>query len=236
MGAVSGWTLVRHIWFPPDVNASVDFPATTHGGPVTLPFFEVQVDQKQLLRARFRKVRREHVAALPEVTRKLLFLRPPAPIAALAGEGSTVGLYHATSDEAPTRAYAQWFFENGRAISLPWFAARDEPMRFRAWHDPFEDTGLEPGPYGALQPGSDALDVTPALAFVPLLAFGADGERLGQGGGHYDLWLAAHSETQAVGLAWDCQLAQALPCEPHDRLLHAVVTPTRYYESAPDAR
>jgi hypothetical protein len=26
MGAVSGRILVRHIWFPPDVNASVDFP------------------------------------------------------------------------------------------------------------------------------------------------------------------------------------------------------------------
>jgi 5-formyltetrahydrofolate cyclo-ligase len=230
MGAVSGRILVRHIWFPPDVNASVDFPATTHGGPVTLPPYEVQVDQKQLLRARFRKVRREHVAALPRATYKLLFLRPPAPIAALAGVGATVGLYHAISDEAPTRAYAQWFYENDRAIALPWFLAEGEPMRFRTWHDPFEDDGLEPGPYGVLQPRSDAPEVTPALTFVPLLAFSSHGERLGQGGGHYDRWLASHGEVQAVGLAWDCQLADGLPCEPHDRRLHAVVTPTRYYE------
>lgn len=188
------------------------------------------MDQKQLLRARFRKVRREHVAALPQDTRKLLFLRPPAPIAAMAGDGATIGLYHAVADEAPTRAYAQWFFENGRTIALPWFAAKDEPMCFRVWHDPFADKDLEPGPYGALQPGSDAQQVTPELAFVPLLAFGENGERLGQGGGHYDRWLAAHEQTQAVGLAWDCQLTEALPCEPHDCLLHAVVTPTRYYE------
>jgi 5-formyltetrahydrofolate cyclo-ligase len=188
------------------------------------------VDQKQLLRARFRKVRREHVAALPRATRKLLFLRPPAPIAALAGDGATVGLYHATPDEAPTRAYAQWFYENGRGIALPWFSAKGHYMSFRTWHDPLGDDGLEPGPYGALQPRIDAAEVTPTLAFVPLLAFSAHGERLGQGGGHYDRWLATHSQVQAVGLAWDCQLANDLPCEAHDRRLQAVVTPTRYYE------
>jgi 5-formyltetrahydrofolate cyclo-ligase len=190
------------------------------------------VNEKPLLRARFRKARRAHVDALPDVTRRLLFLRPPAPIAALAGQGSAVGLYHATAEEAPTSAYARWFFENGRTIALPWFADRGEPMVFRQWLDPFDDQGLEQGPYGALQPGNDAPEVTPALAFVPLLAFTARGERLGQGGGHYDRWLAANGDTIPIGLAWDCQLADGLPCEPHDRPLHAVVTPTRYYEGA----
>ena len=190
------------------------------------------MNQKPLLRARFRKARREHVAALPEVTRKLLFLRPPAPIAGLAPEGSLVGLYHANAEEAPTRAYAQWFFENGRQLALPWFGERGEAMRFRAWIDPFDDAGLEPGPYGALQPGADAPEVTPTLAFVPLLAFTPNGGRLGQGGGHYDRWLADNASAVPIGLAWDCQLAAALPLEPHDRHLRAVVTPTRFYEGA----
>jgi 5-formyltetrahydrofolate cyclo-ligase len=190
------------------------------------------VNEKPLLRARFRKARHEHVAALPDVTRKLLFLRPPAPSAALAGDEWPVGLYHATAEEAPTRAYAQWFFENGRKIALPWFAAKGEPMEFRQWLDPFEDGGLVPGPYGTPQPGDDAPEITPALTFVPLLAFTARGDRLGQGGGHYDRWLAANRESIPVGLAWDCQLADALPIEPHDQPLHAVVTPTRFYEGA----
>ena len=190
------------------------------------------MNEKPLLRARFRKARREHVAALPDVTRKLLFLRPPAPIANLAADGGVVGLYHASAEEAPTRAYAQWFFENGRQVALPWFAARGETMSFRLWRDPYDDAGLEPGPYCIMQPGNEAPEVIPALAFVPLLAFTARGERLGQGGGLYDRWLAAHGDAVAIGLAWDCQLAEALPCEPHDRALHAVVTPTRFYEGA----
>ncbi len=185
-----------------------------------------------MLRARLRKARRDHVAALPSATRALLFMRLPAPIAAIVPEGTLVGLYHATSEEAPTRGYARWLFENGRQIALPWFGARDAAMQFRLWLDPFDDAGLEPGPYGALQPKSDAEVIEPGVVFVPLLGFTARGERLGQGGGHYDRWLAANPAARAIGMAWDCQLRDDLPCEPHDRMLDAVVTPTRFYEGA----
>lgn len=188
------------------------------------------MDQKHKLRAEMRALRREHVAALPAATRGLLFLRPPAAIASLAGEGAVVGLYHATAYEAPTRSYARWFYENGRTVALPWFEARDSAMRFRLWTDPYDDEGLEVGPFGSLQPSASAAEVKPDVAFVPLLAFTDDGERLGQGGGHYDRWLEAHPHVPAIGLAWDCQRADSLPLEHHDRTLAAVVTPTRLYQ------
>jgi 5-formyltetrahydrofolate cyclo-ligase len=188
------------------------------------------VDEKQKLRAAMREARRAHVRALPEATRALIFLRPPRPLADLAPQGATVGLYHANRQEAPTRGYAKWFYENGRRVALPRFTARGDAMRFHAWRDPFEDSDLEPGPYGHLQPAAAAAAATPDLVIVPLLAFTAQGARLGQGGGHYDRWLADNPAVAAVGLAWDCQLADALPIEPHDRQLRAVVTPTRLYE------
>lgn len=177
-----------------------------------------------------RALRREHVAALPDSTRALLFLRPPGPIAALASERAAVGLYHALASEAPTRSYAKWFYENGRRIALPWFADRAAPMRFRAWRDPYGDEGLEPGRHGHFQPARDEEELAPDIVFVPLLAFTARGERLGQGGGHYDRWLEANPSVLAIGLAWDCQLVDSLPFEPHDRPLRAIVTPTRLYE------
>ena len=102
-------------------------------------------------------------------------------------------------------------------------------MQFRLWADPYADL-LEPDPYGALQPPADAADVVPDAVFVPLVGFTAQGERLGQGGGHYDRWLAANPTTMAIGLAWDCQKVDTLPTEVHDRYLAAVVTPTRLYE------
>ncbi len=188
------------------------------------------MDEKQKLRAELRAARRAHVAALADATRALLFHRPPAPLAALIPEGGTVGLYHAGPHEAPTRSYARWLHENGRSLALPWFAGREAPMTFRRWADPYDDAGFAPGPWGALQPPADADQVVPDAVFVPLLGFTAEGARLGQGGGHYDRWLAAHPSVLPIGLAWDCQRLDFLPLEPHDRRLRAVVTPTRFYE------
>ncbi len=190
----------------------------------------IGVDEKRRLRTKMRALRRDHVAQLPDGTRALLFLRPPSPLAALAPEGTAVGLYHAFPHEAPTRSYAKWFSENGRAIALPWLESRESPLRFRAWRDPYEDSDLEVGPLGILQPRGDAEEITPALALVPLLGFTPEGDRLGQGGGHYDRWLAANPDVVPVGMGWDCQRADALPIEAHDRKLHAIVTPTRLYE------
>ncbi|MEZ5737188.1 MAG: 5-formyltetrahydrofolate cyclo-ligase [Novosphingobium sp.] len=191
-----------------------------------------KAELKRKLRAKMRVTRREYVADLPDATRALLFLRPPAPIAALAPEDTAVGLYHALPVEAPTRSYAKWFYENGRTIALPRFESRDSPMRFHIWRDPYEDGDLEPGPFNFPQPASDAPEVTPALVLVPLLAFSPACDRLGQGGGHYDRWLDENREVLPIGLAWDCQCVDLLPVEPHDRKLEAVVTPTRYYEGS----
>ncbi len=71
--------------------------------------------------------------------------------------------------------------------------------------------------------------MVPDVVFVPLLGFTEHLERLGQGGGHYDRWLAAHPQTVAIGLAWDVQLLDALPVEPHDVRMDAIVTPTRLF-------
>ena len=184
---------------------------------------------KPALRAAYRRARAEHVEALPQALLALMLNRPPAPVAAMIPADATVGVYHPVGSEAPALGWARWLAENGRSVALPWFADRDAPMRFRAWDNPWDDAQLVPGPWRALQPEDAAPEVVPDVVLVPLLAFTASGERLGQGGGHYDRWLADHPHASAIGLAWDCQIAETLPVEPHDRRLRAVVTPTRIY-------
>jgi 5-formyltetrahydrofolate cyclo-ligase len=193
------------------------------------PSSGAMVEEKQHLRARMRAMRREHVASLADATSALLFMRPPAPVAALVPAGASIGLYCARADEAPTIGYARWFAERGHRLALPWFSARGAPMTFRAWTDPFGGTGLSEGPYGP-QPEAPADLLSPDIVLVPLLAFTAHGERLGQGGGHYDRWLEAHPQTVPIGMAWDCQLVDSLPGEAHDRPMRAVVTPTRIWQ------
>jgi 5-formyltetrahydrofolate cyclo-ligase len=106
-------------------------------------------------------------------------------------------------------------------------------MEFRIWDNPWDDSALAAGPWRALQPAKNAEAVIPDLVVVPLLAFTVSGHRLGQGGGHYDRWLDAHPQVPAIGLAWDCQVADELPVESHDRPLAAIVTPTRMYHVEP---
>ena len=182
---------------------------------------------KAALRAKLRAARRAHVASLPVSVRGLLFHRPPRAIAELIPAGATVGVYAETYEEAPASAYARWFFEAGHPITLPWFAERGAAMAFRIWDNPFDGETLEVGPWSVRQHSRPGEQTIPAVAFVPLVGFTASGARLGMGAGHYDKWLAAHPETLAIGLAWDCQEAPALPLEPHDRALDAIVTPTR---------
>jgi 5-formyltetrahydrofolate cyclo-ligase len=187
------------------------------------------VPSKSALRKALRKARREHVTAQADGVRGLLFHRPPAPLLARIGDEAVIGLYHATPYEAPASGYARFFHEAGHTIVLPHFADEAAPMGFRQHIDPHGETDLEPGPFGLLQPGSDAASIRPDVLFVPLIGFTASLARLGQGGGHYDRWLAERPVDLSVGLAWDVQLCEALPLEPHDRLLDAVVTPTRIY-------
>ncbi|AUX69812.1 5-formyltetrahydrofolate cyclo-ligase [Porphyrobacter sp. HT-58-2] len=184
---------------------------------------------KTELRKQLRAARRAHVEALPDNIRGLLFHRPPAPLLARIGDEAVIGLYHAGPYEAPTGGYARFFHEAGHRIALPRFAAPDAPMAFARYSDPHTDSDLAPGPNRILQPGPDAEPLVPDVLFVPLVGFTAGGARLGQGGGHYDRWLAEHRPTLAVGLAWDAQACEALPTEPHDITLDAVVTPTRIY-------
>ena len=188
-----------------------------------------RVTDKQAFRTELRQRRADHDAAIPPAMRSLLFHRPPAALLGLVPAGAVISVYHPIPGEASPLGYARWFAEQGHAVALPWFAVRGSPMGFKLWDNPFDDSGLVPDPYGAMQPPDDAPDARVDVAIVPLLGFTAAGQRLGQGGGHYDRLLTAQPALVAIGLAWDCQLVDALPLEPHDRPLRAVVTPTRFY-------
>lgn len=186
-------------------------------------------EHKAALRKALRKARREHAAALPPQVSGLVFRRPPAPVLDLVLEGATVGLYRAGKGEAPAGGYARFFMEAGHKLALPRIDALNAPMTFHVHTDPYGESDLEEGPMELLQPAADAAPVEPQVLFIPLVGFTDRGERIGQGGGFYDAWLAAHPGTIAIGLAWDVQKVDSLPTEDHDMTITAVITPTRIY-------
>jgi 5-formyltetrahydrofolate cyclo-ligase len=185
------------------------------------------VELKKHLRTELRRKRVEHAAALPAEVSALVFNRPPGPVLDLVPTGATIGLYRSDTGEAPSARYIRFFFERGHPIALPRVTTLDKPMEFRLHTDPYEESDLEAGVWGLRQPRVDAPVVVPEVLFMPLIGFTAKGDRLGQGGGYYDRFLAAHPQTIAIGMAWDVQEVAELPLELHDMRLSAIVTPTR---------
>ena len=63
------------------------------------------------------------------------------------------------------------------------------------------------------------------VVVVPGVAFTVDGHRLGQGGGWYDRFLAdVGDETVTIGVCFAEQVVSAVPQEPHDILVHHVIS------------
>lgn len=184
-------------------------------------------ERKKRLRQHLRDIREKHAASLPREVSALVFSRPPGPIADLVPEEASIGFYRAHKGEAPSGGYIRYFHERGHRIALPRITRRGEPMRFHAHTDPYAESDLEPGAMGLLQPSGDLPELVPEVLFMPLIGFTVRGERLGQGGGFYDRWLARHPQTIAIGMAWDEQEVAELPLENHDKVLTRIVTPTR---------
>jgi len=103
------------------------------------------------------------------------------------------------------------------------------------------DTGrLAPGRFGLLEPVGPRLGPTAIgtadVIVVPALAVARDGVRLGRGGGYYDRALRhARPDAVVVALVFDDELLDALPAEPHDHRVHAVVTPSGGWQALPES-
>ncbi len=97
-------------------------------------------------------------------------------------------------------------------------------------HDVTSLSQLSVGAFGVRQP--DPQLAPPAdtaatdLIIVPGVGFSLDGSRLGLGGGYYDRLLTSH-DAPRVALAFECQIANALPQAAHDQRVNLIVTELR---------
>jgi 5-formyltetrahydrofolate cyclo-ligase len=173
---------------------------------------------KLALRARMRSARDAFVAnphqiAVPaDYTAKL---RPGVVVAAYVPLGSE-------ADPAPLMAAA---IAAACGIALPHVVDRRTPMRFLRWTP---DDPLEPGRYGLRQPRADAPEVAPDIVLVPMVAFDARLNRLGQGAGYYDRALACLPDAWRIGVAWSVQQVAVVPVDRWDVPLHGVATESAF--------
>lgn len=117
----------------------------------------------------------------------------------------------------------------GREVFVPRVERGDAQIYVHSYPAPLrtlsfglrQPLALEAGGTAALDP--EALDDTLDVALVLGLGFDGEGYRLGYGAGYFDRFLHRRP-FPAIGLAYECQLVESLPVEPHDIPMAAVVT------------
>ena len=135
-------------------------------------------------------------------------------------KGAIVGGYHALPDEADPALLLERLVELGCHIAYPRVVGKGLPLEF---HRVPDGEVLAPGIFGIHEPLDVWPRAVPAILLVPLLAFDSAGHRLGYGGGFYDRTIA-RLKVPAIGIAYAGQQTQALPHQPHDAALDAVLT------------
>jgi 5-formyltetrahydrofolate cyclo-ligase len=184
-------------------------------------------EDKRALRAAAKSTRAAAKAAAPEAPARLTarFLD-----AVLLTPGAVVGGYWPIGDEMDVLPLLGALRERGVSLALPVVAAPGTPLVFRAWRPGDE---MAPGAHGISAPLPSAELVVPSLLIVPLLAFDAQGWRLGYGAGYYDRTLeafaAAGRPVTAVGVAYAGQEVPEVPHDGGDVRLSAVVTEAAVY-------
>ncbi len=139
----------------------------------------------------------------------------------LFSEARCIALFAAMSDEVPTRYALERWRELGKELIVP--RVEGDIMRF---YD-YSPECMQIGAFGIEEPMGNversAKDID--LMIVPARAFTRRGERLGRGGGFYDKYMSlAGFRASKIGIAFECQIFDSLPCDPHDILVDEVVT------------
>ncbi len=177
--------------------------------------------------AALREEKRAERADLPEERRIEIAKSACARVLALGGylSAGIIMAYVSLNSEIDPIHIIEHARQSGKRVCFPvvsgetMFAA--EPLSPDAW---------KRGAYGIWEPDmensrpADAAEI--GCVIVPGVVFDEYCNRIGQGGGYYDRFLA-NTRAYRIGLAYECQIVQRLEARPHDIKMHAVATDAR---------
>lgn len=174
-------------------------------------------------------------AAMPAVERIEASLALTGHVDALdLRPGVCVSGFWPIRDEIDPRPLMHELAARGHPLCLPVVAKPH--LLFRKLD---RETKLVSAGFGTSVPDETSPVMRPDVMLVPLAAFDGRGGRLGYGKGHYDTAIAALEKDAPVlriGLAFSAQEVDQVPTEPHDQLLHGILTETglRWFHTRED--
>lgn len=154
-------------------------------------------------------------------------------------QSRTVFVYVNFKSEVETLPLIRECLAKKMQISVPLTVPENARLIPYVIHDPDHD--LQPGYCAIPEPIAGRLNRFPPkdieVVILPGSVFDVHGGRLGYGGGYYDRFLE-HEAPQAlrIGLAYECQVVEALPLLPHDQRLHFLITEKRVIKMNDAAR
>lgn len=150
-------------------------------------------------------------------------------------KSNTIMTYLSLEREVGTLDFAREVLHRRKRLIVP--RVQSHPKALIACEIMSLDEGLVPSRYGILEPDKAHIrQVDPyeiEFHVVPGLAFDKKGHRLGRGGGYYDRFLSGISpNAMTVGVCYECQLLDLVPCDSRDMPVQCVVTEKGIYQAA----
>lgn len=132
-------------------------------------------------------------------------------------------LYWSMADEVQTHAFVNRWYRD-KMLLLPCVDGDD--LRLRQYTGPEcmvagEQFGI--GEPDASLPEYTDLDAV-EMIIVPGVAFDHKGNRMGRGRGFYDRLLKSTPNAMKIGVAYDFQMLNSIPVEPHDVKMDRVIS------------
>lgn len=138
-------------------------------------------------------------------------------------EARTIGITLALPFEVETRDIIKKAWGEGKRVAVPKCFPQTHHMEF--YHlSSFNE--LETVQFGIEEPLTTAEKISKEeldVIFVPGVIFAKNGYRVGFGGGYYDRYLKNYPGKK-ISIAFDIQIADFVPIEPHDIPVGKIIT------------
>lgn len=142
-----------------------------------------------------------------------------------------LAFYLPANNEVDTKYLINYAASNGNIIALP-KADENKNLLFKQYKigEELEKNILFPK---LLEPKPESKNITPDIVFVPLVAFDNNCNRIGMGGGFYDIYISklrfSAQNITFIGLGYDLQFYPNLPNDELDQNLDFIVSESKIF-------
>ena len=171
-------------------------------------------------KAELRKYLKTRLAQMSETEKSCQSAKIAEKIKGLDLPSGGICIYNSLASEVDTREIIEYFLES-RKVYLP-VVDGDDILLVKV----DKDSEYATAKWGILEPSGQRLlpeEIKPTVTVTPLLGADRSLNRLGKGKGFYDRYFAK-VDTLKIGLAFDEQIVEDVPCEDTDKPLDMLIS------------